>query len=122
MGSGSTRRSSAPAGDSKRGRGSKSSSSRGASKVAQTVMKHLGSGDASRLEGRVKDPNAAKAARAKVNRASGLSFLRVHGLKSSRAAENEGGGVSELLAFLERKATTFLNGTNRRPVTIKKVC
>lgn len=121
MGSGSARRSSAPAGDSKRGRGSKSSS-RGASKVAQTVMKHLSSGDGSRLEGRVKDPNAAKAARSKVNRASGLSFLRIHGLKSSKAVENEGGGVPDLLAFLERKATTFLNGTNRRPVQIKKVC
>lgn len=68
MGSGSARGASAPAGDSKRGN-RKSSNPRGGSKIAQNVMKHLSSGDASRLEGRVKDPSAAKAARAKIGRA-----------------------------------------------------
>lgn len=46
--------------------------------------------------------------------------LKVEGLKSSRAAQNEGGGLRELLTFIERKATTV--GKVSRQVRVKKVC
>lgn len=45
--------------------------------------------------------------------------LRVVGLQQSKAANNEDGGLRDLLSFLERKATT--TGKLTRPVTIKKV-
>ncbi|KXJ95520.1 hypothetical protein Micbo1qcDRAFT_192517 [Microdochium bolleyi] len=44
--------------------------------------------------------------------------LRVEGLKTSKAAQNEGGGLRELLTFIERKATTV--GKVSRQVRIKK--
>ncbi|KAI0890656.1 NTF2-like protein [Annulohypoxylon maeteangense] len=44
--------------------------------------------------------------------------LQVAGLKSSKAAHNEGGGLKELLNFLERKAQTV--GKTTRPIRIKK--
>ncbi|KAI2618384.1 NTF2-like protein [Hypoxylon sp. NC1633] len=44
--------------------------------------------------------------------------LQVEGLKSSRAIHNEGGGLKELLTFLERKAQTVARAT--RPVRIMK--
>lgn len=46
--------------------------------------------------------------------------LQVAGLKASKAANNEGGGLKELLSFLERKAQTV--GKTTRPIRIKKVC
>lgn len=46
--------------------------------------------------------------------------LKVEGLKTSRAVNNEGGGLKELLTFLERKAQTV--GKLTRSVRIKKVC
>lgn len=44
--------------------------------------------------------------------------LRVEGLKSSKAANNEGGGLKELLNFLERKAQSVAKTS--RPIRIKK--
>ncbi|KAH7035088.1 uncharacterized protein B0I36DRAFT_346930 [Microdochium trichocladiopsis] len=44
--------------------------------------------------------------------------LKVEGLKSSKAASNEGGGLRELLTFIERKATTV--GKVSRQVRVKK--
>ncbi|XDG07211.1 hypothetical protein ABKA04_006826 [Annulohypoxylon sp. FPYF3050] len=44
--------------------------------------------------------------------------LQVAGLKASKAANNEGGGLKELLSFLERKAQTV--GKTTRPIRIKK--
>ncbi|OTA98494.1 hypothetical protein M426DRAFT_28403 [Hypoxylon sp. CI-4A] len=44
--------------------------------------------------------------------------LQVEGLMSSKAANNEGGGLKELLTFLERKAQTISKIT--RPIRIKK--
>ncbi|KAI0013439.1 NTF2-like protein [Xylariaceae sp. FL0662B] len=44
--------------------------------------------------------------------------LKVEGLKSSRAAANEGGGLKELLTFLERKAQAV--GKTTRTIRIKK--
>lgn len=46
--------------------------------------------------------------------------LIVEGLQHSRARDNEGGGLKELLIFLERKATTA--GKLNHSVRIKKVC
>lgn len=51
---------------------------------------------------------------------SNTMTLRVEGLKSSKAANNEGGGLKELLTFLERKAQSV--GRITRQVRIKKVC
>lgn len=45
--------------------------------------------------------------------------LKVEGLKSSKAALNEGGGLKELLTFLERKAQSV--GHVTRHIRIKKV-
>ncbi|KAI1779443.1 NTF2-like protein [Hypoxylon cercidicola] len=50
--------------------------------------------------------------------ASQTMTLQVQGLKSSKAAGNEGGGLKELLNFLERKAQTVAKTT--RPIRIKK--
>ncbi|KAI0506101.1 hypothetical protein F5B22DRAFT_478631 [Xylaria bambusicola] len=44
--------------------------------------------------------------------------LRVQGLKDSKASSNEGGGLKELLTFLERKSQTV--GHAPRPIRIKK--
>ncbi|KAI2633768.1 hypothetical protein GGS26DRAFT_554664 [Hypomontagnella submonticulosa] len=49
---------------------------------------------------------------------SNTMTLRVEGLKSSKAANNEGGGLKELLTFLERKAQSV--GRITRQVRIKK--
>lgn len=48
-----------------------------------------------------------------------LVWLDVRGLADSKAASNPGGGVKDLLSFLERKAT----GLTQRapPVVIKQV-
>ncbi|RDA94441.1 hypothetical protein CP533_2274 [Ophiocordyceps camponoti-saundersi (nom. inval.)] len=46
-----------------------------------------------------------------------LVFLRVRGLKQSKAATNEDGGLEDLVGFLERKASAFVTG---RKVMIKK--
>lgn len=46
--------------------------------------------------------------------------LIVEGLQHSKARDNEGGGLKELLIFLERKATTA--GKLNHSVRIKKVC
>ncbi|KAI4860335.1 NTF2-like protein [Hypoxylon rubiginosum] len=50
--------------------------------------------------------------------ASHTMTLQVEGLKSSKAANNEGGGLKELLNFLERKAQSVAKTT--RPIRIKK--
>lgn len=100
---------------------SRTSGSRGASRTAQTMLKHLSNGDSTQLASRVNNPQAAKAAKTRAN-AIPLTFLRVHGLKESKASRNPDGGLSDLLAFLERKATTFTSGRKRRQVSIKKVC
>jgi nuclear RNA export factor len=109
--------------DSSKGRaGSKASNPRGASRTAQTMLKHLSNGDSSRLASRVTNPNAAKAVRSRVQNSTPLMFLRVHGLKESKAASNPDGGLSDLLSFLERKSSSFLTGRSKRQIRIKKVC
>ena len=48
----------------------------------------------------------------------GLDKITIYGLKQSKAASNQDGGVNDLIVFLERKATERSKG----PVKIKKVC
>lgn len=81
-------------------------------KIAQTVAKHLGNGTGGDLASRVK--TAVKGA--------SLVYLRVHGMKQSKAAANPDGGLKDLLSFIERKATSLLDGRRTRQVIIKKVC
>lgn len=97
-------------------RASTAKNARGASKVAQNVLKHLSNGAgggelASRVGTRSRGKNAGN-----------LSYLRVCGLKQSKAASNPDGGVSDLLGFLERKASSFTTGRQKRQIMIKKVC
>lgn len=100
--------------------GSKPGARGGTSKTAQSILKHLGSGDSSQLASRVTNPSAAKAARSRLENSTPLVFLRVHGMSESKAAGNRDGGLSDLLAFLERKSTSLATG-RRRQVTIRKV-
>lgn len=50
----------------------------------------------------------------------GLTQLVVRGFKDSKAASNPDGGIKDLLAFLERKASADVSA--RETVKIKKVC
>lgn len=93
---------------------------RGVSRAAQNVMKHLRSGDSSALANRVSDSTEARAARAR-GRAAGLTYLRIHGLRQSKAASNKDGGLSDLLSFLERKASSLSSTRRARPIMISKV-
>lgn len=95
--------------------GPRSANARGGSKAVPTSIRHLGNGDAS----------GAKAGRHGKTRGTTnipLAFLRIHGLKESKAATNEGGGLPDLIAFLERKATALSTTRPKRHITIKKVC
>jgi nuclear RNA export factor len=94
---------------------------RGASRAAQTVLKHLSNGSASTLASRISGASSGKGARTRAQDIT-LTFLRVHGLKESKAATNPGGGLNDLLGFMERKASTFLTGRHKRNIRIRKVC
>lgn len=50
-----------------------------------------------------------------------LRTITILGLKESKAASNRGGGISELIGWLERKAT-HPDAPSREAVKIKKVC
>ena len=93
---------------------------RGASRAAQTVLKHLKGNDASSLASRVSAAASGRSIRPR-GKGAALRFLRIHGLKQSKAVNNPDGGLGDLLAFLERKATSF-TGRPVRQVIIKKVC
>lgn len=83
------------------------------SKVAQNMAKHLTNGQSGDLASRVKGAIKGKGA---------LTYLRVHGMKQSKAANNPDGGLKDLLSFLERKSTSLIEGRRTRQVVIKKVC
>jgi nuclear RNA export factor len=51
--------------------------------------------------------------------AANITTLKIGGLQNSKAASNEGGGLRELIIFIERKASVV--GKLDRPVRIKKV-
>lgn len=91
--------------------------SRGPSKAAQNVLKHLTNGDAATLASRIS--SSSTRARAK---GTGLTYLRVKGLKESKAVTNPDGGLKDLINFMERKASSFTTGRPKRQVMIKKVC
>lgn len=94
---------------------------RGTSTAAQTVLKHLKGNDASSLASRISAASSGRTTRAR-GKGANLTFLRVHGLKQSKAVSNQDGGLSDLLAFLERKASSFSGGGKARQIMIKKVC
>ncbi|KAM5355877.1 hypothetical protein ACJ41O_002523 [Fusarium nematophilum] len=93
--------------------------SRGPSKSAQNVLKHLSNGTASSLASRISSASSGKGPRTRSQDMTGLKMLRVGGLKESKAASNPGGGLNDLLGFLERKASSFRIGSKRK-VAIKK--
>ncbi|QUC17927.1 uncharacterized protein UV8b_02168 [Ustilaginoidea virens] len=94
---------------------------RGVSTAAQTVLKHLSRNEVSSLASRVSEANSGRSSRGR-GKGNGLCFLRVHGLKQSKAANNQDGGLSDLLSFLERKASSLTSsaGKQTRQVMIKK--
>ncbi|PHH64544.1 hypothetical protein CDD81_4323 [Ophiocordyceps australis] len=65
------------------------------------------------LASRITDPSQLRAK-------TGFTVLRVHGLNQSKAASNPDGGLEDLLAFLKRKAASFVNVPMRRPICIKR--
>ncbi|TQS32825.1 hypothetical protein Golomagni_06848, partial [Golovinomyces magnicellulatus] len=78
---------------------------------------HLTNGDAATLASRISSSNTRTRARG-----AGLTYLRVKGLKESKAVANQDGGLKDLINFLERKASSFTTGRPKRQVMIKKVC
>lgn len=89
------------------GRGSRASAPARSESRQQAILRALG-----------KDAGAGQSTRSR--RGDGSVTLVVRGLQQSKASHNDGGGLRDLLSFLERKATTV--GKLSRPVTIKKVC
>ncbi|TGJ84089.1 hypothetical protein E0Z10_g4704 [Xylaria hypoxylon] len=76
---------------------------------AQQIIQRALNGDASQISSR------------RVSRRADtepLVTLKVEGLKASKAASNQGGGVRELLTFIERKAKS--PGQITRPIKIRK--
>ena len=84
-------------------------------KHAQTIARHLNGGNSSTLSSRISTGSG------RVRGPDNLTWVKVKGLKESKAASNPGGGVQDLIQFLERKATTLANRRPTRPVAIKKV-
>jgi nuclear RNA export factor len=79
---------------------------------AQQIIQRVLNGDASQVSSRTRGSLRASMVP--------LMTLKVEGLKASKAASNEGGGLKDLLAFLERKAQSIEQ--HARPIRIKKVC
>ncbi|KAI9171444.1 mRNA export factor MEX67 [Paramyrothecium foliicola] len=100
-------------------RSSSTANPRGTSKAAQTILKHLGNGDASSISSRISNSASIRPARSRRQDLADLTYLRVRGLKQSKAASNSDGGLSDLLGFLERKALGLSTGSKRR-IMIKK--
>ena len=101
---------------------SSTTNARGASRTAQTVLKHLTGGDPTTLATRISKSGTDGRINGNRVRGSGLTYLRVHGLKKSKAASNPDGGLHGLLGFLERKASAMTGaGNSKRQIIIKKV-
>ncbi|KAI0383722.1 hypothetical protein F5Y04DRAFT_249554 [Hypomontagnella monticulosa] len=86
---------------------------RQAHQIIQRVIGGAGGSLSSRIENGISGGTKAFKAQSNNN-----MTIRVEGLKSSKAANNEGGGLKELLTFLERKAQSV--GKITRQVRIKK--
>lgn len=120
-----------PEGNRLRGRGSGrvssgSGSSRGnlsSSLAQQAIIRGLGSQQANVLESRISHISRGDGGGKGRRREAGPSDLqlRVTGMKQSKASSNPDGGLKDLLAFLERKASG-LESAPRRGVRVKKVC
>jgi nuclear RNA export factor len=93
----------------------------GPSKKAQNVIEALSNGTAASLASRISSVSSGRTPKTRSRDMTGLTLLRVGGLKDSKAATNAGGGVNDLLGFMERKANSFRTGSKRK-VAIKKVC
>ncbi|SPN97571.1 related to mRNA export factor MEX67 [Cephalotrichum gorgonifer] len=81
------------------------------SRQAANLARHLNGGNS--LVSRVSTRGSQKTI-------PGLVWLQVKGLKESKAASNPGGGVRDLLQFLERKATTAAHRASTKPIAIKQ--
>ncbi|KAM6539266.1 nuclear mRNA export, poly(A)+RNA binding protein [Fusarium falciforme] len=92
---------------------------RGASRNAQNVLKHLSNGSASSLASRISSVSSGRGPKTRSQDMTGLKMVRVGGLKESKAASNPGGGLNDLLGFLERKASSLRTGSKRK-VAIRK--
>ncbi|KAI0486026.1 hypothetical protein F4859DRAFT_468623 [Xylaria cf. heliscus] len=77
---------------------------------AQQIIQRVINGDASQVSSRTRGSRRADTVPPVV--------LKVEGLKASKAASNEGGGLREMLTFIERKAQTI--GQIQRHIRIKK--
>ena len=73
------------------------------------ILRQAASGDVSMRESRSTAPRG------------GLIELKVTGWEKSKASSDADGGVSSLIKWMEKKASTRL-GSRARPVKIKKVC
>ena len=95
-----------------------------AAAVQKAIIRGLGSDDAMarvwRQGSRSTRPLSKRMEKEKDATAKGLIQLSVRGLKNSKAASNPDGGIKDLLAFLERKASADMPA--RETVKIKKVC
>ena len=80
--------------------------------VQRAVLRQMGSDERLARGTRLRPSHATQEGR------EGLEKLKIQGLRESKAASNRDGGIGDLLAFLERKAT---HG-NEVPVKIVKVC
>lgn len=78
------------------------------SSAQRAILKSAGAGDVAMKEGRV--PHSR-----------GLVELRVSNWTKSKASTNPDGGLSSLISWLEKKASTRLS-SRARNVKIKKVC
>lgn len=89
-----------------RGAGPQARSSLVTQKAQQAILRGLSTDQASIRESRINKGNV---------------YLKVDGLKSSKAASNSDGGIGNLLGFLERKARP-INPKSSKKVKIRKVC
>jgi nuclear RNA export factor len=95
-----------------------------ATSVQKAIIRGLGSEDAL-IRGLRQGPRLARQLSKHIGRErdaapKGLTQLVVRGFKDSKAASNPDGGIKDLLAFLERKASADMSA--RETVKIKKVC
>ncbi|KFA70497.1 hypothetical protein S40285_00645 [Stachybotrys chlorohalonatus IBT 40285] len=93
---------------------------RGASRTARTVLKHLGHGEPAHLASRISGAGSSRQQRSRAAQSGPLSYLRVRGLAQSKAARNPDGGLGDLLSFLERKASALTPEQQKRSVIIIK--
>ena len=115
---------SAPAGSARkttRTNATSSRPSRPTTKASHMVAKVIQGGTGS-LHSRISqgiDPSSRHTRSSRPINGTNTKTLIVEGLQHSKAKDNEGGGLKELLIFLERKATTA--GKLSHSVRIKKV-